>query len=221
MNVILIVIIFVVVILFLAKPVYKLLTHKSLYPLLPKGYNFKRRRNSFRLSMGLMEERQARVLVETGVARKGLRNTKYDGASTIVFGLWSKQNGALLRSVDIDPAAIEEARKEVVKNDLLDYVELNVSDSVAYLEGFNQKVDFLYLDSYDYPKHDKAEQIASQKHHLKEIQAIEDQLHNESVILIDDCDKPGGGKGKLVISYLKEKGWKVIYKGYQVILSKY
>jgi len=203
-----------------AKPLYKVLSHKSLFPLLPKEYNFKRRRNSFRLSMQLLEKRNAKVLVETGVARKGLRNTKYDGASTIVFGLWSKHNKAILHSVDIDPDAVQEARKEVENNELQDYVRLNVSDSEAYLKGFNDQVDFLYLDSYDYPKHNKAEQIASQVHHMKEIKAIEENLHDNSLILIDDCDKPGGGKGKLVIANLKEKGWKIIYKGYQVLLSK-
>jgi len=56
-------------------------------------------------------------------------------------------------------------------------------------------------------------QIASQEHHLKEIKVIEEKLHGKSLILIDDCDKPGGGKGKLVISYLKERGWKFNYHG--------
>lgn len=219
MNIIIIVAI-LLVLLVASKPIYKAFSHKSLFPLLPQEYNFKRRRNSFRLSMQLLEERNAKTLVETGVARKGLNNTKYDGASTIVFGLWAKQHQALLHSVDIDSGAIEEARKEVENNKIHDFVKLNVSDSEAYLKGFNEKVDFLYLDSYDYPKHDKAEQIASQEHHMKEIKAIEEKLHDNSLILIDDCDKPGGGKGKLVIAYLKEKGWKIIYKGYQVLLSK-
>ena len=219
MNIIIIVAV-VLVLLIASKPIYTALSHKSLFPLLPQEYNFKRRRNSFRLSMQLLEERNAKTLVETGVARKGLKNTKYDGASTIVFGLWAKQHQALLHSVDIDPDAVEEARKEVENNKLQDYVKLNVSDSETYLQRFNDQVDFLYLDSYDYPKHDKAEQIASQEHHMKEIKAIEKKLHDNSLILIDDCDKPGGGKGKLVIAYLKEKGWKIIYKGYQVLLSK-
>lgn len=220
MNYILIIAVIIIVIILVAKPIYKILSHRSLFPLLPKEFNFKRRRNSFRLSMQLMAERNAKVLVETGVARKGLRNTKYDGASTIVFGLWAKQNKGILYSVDIDPDAVEEARKEAENSNVLDFVKLNVSDSEAYLKSFNEQVDFLYLDSYDYPKHDKAEQIASQEHHMKEIKAIEDKLHDNSLILIDDCDKPGGGKGKLVIAYLKEKGWKIIYKGYQVLLSK-
>lgn len=204
----------------LSRPLYKLISHKSLYPLLPREYNFKRRRNSFRLTMNLLKERNAKMLVETGVARKGLKNTKYDGASTIVFGLWAKQNDATLHSVDIDPSAVEEAQKEVKLNDIEGVVNLNVSDSVAFLEQFPHKVDFLYLDSYDYPKRDPQGQKASMDHHLKEIRAIENKLHEKSIILIDDCDKPGGGKGKLVIDYLKPKGWKILYKGYQVLLGK-
>lgn len=220
MNTLLIVAILLLLVAFLAKPVYKLLSHKSLYPLLPKKYNFKRRRNSFRLTMKMLKELNAKVLIETGVARKGLQNTKYDGASTIVFGLWAKQNGAVLHSVDIDPVAIEEARKEVKLNGLDEVVRLNVSDSIAFLERFSNQVDFLYLDSYDYPKRDPEGQKASREHHLKEIKAIESKLHENSILLIDDCDKPGGGKGKLVIDYLKPLGWKVIYNGYQVLMKK-
>lgn len=220
MNLILFISITVLIIVLSAKPLYKIVSHRSLYPLLPKQYNFKRRRNSFRLTMKLLGERNAKILLETGVARKGLRNTKYDGASTIVFGLWAKQNQAFLHSVDIDPAAVEEARKEVEKNELNEFVNLNVFDSVAFLEKFKDQVDFIYLDSFDYPKRDKDVQIASQEHHLKEIKVIEEKLHNKSLILIDGCDKPGGGKGKRVISYLKERDWKINYKGNQVLMSR-
>lgn len=220
MNLILFISIAVLIIVLLAKPFYKIVSHRSLYPLLPKKYNFKRRRKSFRLTMKLLGERKAKILIETGVARQGLRNTKYDGASTIVFGLWARQNQAILHSVDIDPAAVEESRKEVDKNELDKFVNLNISDSVAFLDQFKDQVDFIYLDSYDYPKRDKEVQMASQEHHLKEIKAIEEKLHDKSLILIDDCDKPGGGKGKLVISYLKGLGWKIVYNGYQVLMSR-
>ena len=220
MNTVIIVLAFLLLAFFSAKPIYKLYSHRSLFPLLPRQYNFKKRRNSFRLTMKLLKERNAKVLIETGVARKGLQNTKYDGASTIVFGLWAKQNGAVLHSVDIDPDAVNEARKEVELNNLAKVVQLNVSDSVAFLQQFKNPVDFLYLDSYDYPKRDSVGQKASQDHHLKEIKAIESKLHENTLILIDDCGKPGGGKGKLVIEYLKPLGWKVIYNGYQVLMSK-
>jgi hypothetical protein len=61
--------------------------YKTLHPFLPRKYNFERRRNTLRKTLRLQEERGARNLVETGTARGALKNSKGDGASTIVFGL--------------------------------------------------------------------------------------------------------------------------------------
>ena len=201
-----------------AAVIRKLVRYKTLAPLLPRRYNFGKRRDTLREVLRLLDERGATTLLETGVARMGLEKSKGDGASTIVFGLWAKQNDAHLYSVDIDPEATERAGQAVAKMDLSDSVTLVTSDSVAYLDEFTDMVDFLYLDSYDYHKTDTAIQTASQDHHLKEIKAIEGCLHEDTVILIDDCDMPNGGKGKLVIERLTAKGWKVHMSEYQVVL---
>ena len=201
-----------------AAVIRKLVRFKTLAPLLPRRYNFGKRRDTLREVLRLLGERGATTLLETGVARMGLEKSKGDGASTIVFGLWAKQNDAHLYSVDIDPEATERAGQAVAKMDLSDSVTLVTSDSVAYLDEFTDMVDFLYLDSYDYHKTDTAIQTASQAHHLKEIEAIEGCLHEDTVILIDDCDMPNGGKGKLVIERLTAKGWKVHMSEYQVVL---
>lgn len=198
----------------------KLVRYKTLAPLLPRKYNFGKRRDTLREVLRLLDERNATTLLETGVARMGLEKSKGDGASTIVFGLWSKQNDAHLYSVDIDPEATKRAGVAVDAMGLGDSVTLVTSDSVAYLENFTDSVDFLYLDSYDYHKTDTAIQTASQNHHLKEIKAIEGCLHDDTVILIDDCDMPNGGKGKLVIERLTAQGWKVHMSEYQVILVR-
>ena len=99
-------------------------------------------------------------------------------------------------------------------------VVLNVSDSVSYLDTFQENIDFLYLDSYDYSSKDISIQKASQEHHLKEIKAVEDKLHDNSIVLIDDCRLPGGGKGKLAIEYLTKSGWKIDMNKYQLLLIK-
>lgn len=203
-----------------AAVIRKLVRYKTLEPLLPRRYNFGKRRDTLREVLRLLDARGATTLLETGVARMGLEKSKGDGASTIVFGLWAKQNNAHLYSVDIDPEATERAGVAVNDMDLADNVTLVTSDSVAYLDEFTDAVDFLYLDSYDYHKTDTAIQTASQDHHLKEIKAIEGCLHEDTVILIDDCDMPNGGKGKLVIERLTAKGWKVHMSEYQVILVK-
>lgn len=198
--------------------VRKTLRFKSLYPFLPRKYNFGKRRDTLRETLRLLDERGAKNLVETGTARRGLSKSKGDGASTVVFGLWAKNNGAHLHSVDIDPESIAEAQQAVDGLDLGDHVTLVTSDSVAFLADYAKPVDFLYLDSYDYHKTDTSIQVASQEHHLKEIEAIFDKLHDRSIILIDDCRLPNGGKGKLAIDFLKSRGWVVHMSDYQVLL---
>ena len=200
--------------------IYRKLRWKTLEPLLPKDYNFGKRQKTFRRAIELLDERGATCLIETGVARYGLRNSKSDGASTAVFGLWAKTNNASLYSVDISPESIAGAREAVEELGLLEQVKLVTGDSVQFLENFADPVDFLYLDSYDYDKHDESIQMASQEHHLKEFKAIEEQLGPNTVVLIDDCDLPGGGKGKTVIEYMTRKGWQVDTSAYQILLTK-
>lgn len=74
-------------------------------------------------------------------------------------------------------------------------------------------MDLVYLDALDYSS-DPASQKASREHHLAETKAIEHRLHTQSVILIDDCDLPGRGKGKgkLASAYVQQKGWNTIQR---------
>ena len=197
-----------------------MLFKKSLYPLLPAKHDFGKRRNTFRKTLQLLEERNAKVLVETGTARHGLAGTKSDGASTVVFATWAQKNNAFLHSIDHDIEAIAFAKKELLNLELEDYVEFVNADSVAWLQNFDRTIDFLYLDSYDYDKKNKAEQKLCQEHHLWEFRAVQDQLTENSLVLIDDCRLPGGGKGKLVIEHMQQRNWKVIQSGYQCLLGK-
>jgi len=196
------------------------LRYSHLSPLLPKKYNFGKRGVTLRETLRLLSLRNCKVLVETGVARNGLEKTKGDGASTVVFALWAKAYDATLHTVDIDGGAIATAKSALDKLGLGDRVELHTSDSVAFLEAFDEQVDFLYLDSYDYHRTDTSIQTASQEHHLKEFKAIESRLHEGTFVLIDDCDLPAGGKGKLVIDYMLSRGWKMHMFKYQALLTR-
>lgn len=198
----------------------KLMRYRTLYPFLPRKYNFAKRRDTLRRTLELLDQRKAETLVETGVARRGLTQARSDGASTIVFGLWASRYAAQLHSVDIDPEAIETAREELEKQEIAEYVGLHVSDSVQFLKEFERPVDFLYLDSFDYDVSDPDKQRESQEHHLSEFRAIENRLHHDSIVLIDDCRRPGGGKGKLVIPYMQGRGWEVEMNKFQVLLVK-
>lgn len=174
-----------------------------------------KRYRTFRRALELMIERESKVILETGTSRKGRAECAGDGCSTVVFSDFAKRMGLKVYSVDIDPKAVEEA-KGCLK-DSLDIVEITAMDSVEYIENFEYPIDLLYLDSYDYDPKDPS---PSQIHHLKEIIAAYPKLHEKSIVLIDDCDLPNGGKGKWVIEFLSKKGWKKDTKGYQIIMTR-
>ncbi len=174
-----------------------------------------KRYKSFKLALELMQKRKHKIIVETGTSRNGRCNYKGDGGSTIIFSEFSKLNHLEFYSVDISPKNVLRASKAV--EEFKPFVEVVLSDSIEFLKNFNKKIDFLYLDSFDF---DKENPLQSQRHHKKEIMVAYDKLHENSVVMIDDCQLRYGGKGKKVIDFLMARGWKVIYKGYQVILSK-
>ena len=172
-----------------------------------------RRYESFLLSLQLMQNRDVKTIVETGTTRQGINSFPSDGGSTILFGNWAADNNAKLYSIDISEKSIEGAMgatEEYHSN-----IEFVCNDSITYLKNFSTPIDFLYLDSFDFEL--KTYKL-SQAHHLKEIKAAYPYLHENSVVMIDDCTLPHGGKGKLVIEFLLKRGWQVIYSGYQVIL---
>ena len=198
----------------------KFIKHKSLYPFMPFKYNFRRRRITFAKTLKLLEQRKAKMIIETGTSREGLKNTKGDGGATIVFGKWAQQNNAKMHSVDISEDSVKGSQAEVDKQKLSDTVTLHLNDSLEFLKSFEHPVDFLYLDSYDYSKTDIDIQKKSQDHHLKEFKLIENKLHDDSIVLIDDCGLPRGGKGKTVVEYMVKKDWKVLIDAYQILLVK-
>lgn len=163
----------------------------------------------------LLDERNPKVIVETGTARYGDRNFIGDGGSTIIFSDWAEANNCLFYSVDISPEAILEAKKAI--DSAKKNTTLVCEDSIKFLAEFLQPIDFLYLDSYDF---DSANPQPSQEHHLKEIKAAYPHLAKNCVIMIDDCLLPHGGKGALVIPYLVSKGWVIYINAYQVILVR-
>ncbi len=62
--------------------------YRTLYPFLPRKYKFSKPRDTLRRTLELLDQRKAETPVETGVARRGLAQTRSDGASTTVIDLW-------------------------------------------------------------------------------------------------------------------------------------
>lgn len=174
-----------------------------------------RRYDTFVKAIKLLRNRKAKVIVETGTSRNGDRNCNGDGCSTLIFASWAKDHDVAFYTVDIDKDALLNAENALGEDATV--VNFIHSDSIAFLRDFNQTIDFLYLDSYDF---DCEAPEASQEHHLREIEAAYPWLSNKSVVMIDDCDLPHSGKGKLVIEFLLERDWQIIMSDYQVILTR-
>lgn len=62
--------------------------------------------------------------------------------------------------------------------------------------------------------------IESQEHCLKELEAAGPNLSSKSIVLIDDNNLPGGGKGRLAREYLQKNGWQVILDYHQSLWIK-
>ena len=171
-----------------------------------------RRYNTFLQAIMLINNRDLQTIVETGTARGGVKDIGA-GASSYIFSDYIRRYGGTFYSVDIDSEALVNAQKD------FDIVPENAhfvcADSVDFLHAFPESIDFLYLDSYDY---DSGNPFPSQYHHLMEIQVAYPKLHQNSVVMIDDCDLPHGGKGLYAIQFLLNRGWKIIAEEYQVIL---
>ncbi len=164
-------------------------------------------------ALQLLSDRGARVLVETGTARCGDLKFEEEGGSTILFGDWASQNGARLYSVDNCKAHLRLAKRGAgVYSGNINYL---CEDAVIFLKDFPLVIDFLYLDSGDF---DISNPEESQKYHLAELMAALPHFSSSTVVMIDDCGLPHGGKGKLVIEYLISHGWRIVMHGYQVIL---
>lgn len=175
------------------------------------------RYETFHEALSLMDERNVQTIVETGTERWQIEKYSFDGdgGSTIIFGHWATINHAQMYSVDINKTHVEYAlnnTKEYESN-----LKIVLNDSVAFLKNFPHQIDFLYLDSYDY---DEQNPVPSQEHCLREIQAAYDKLTTNSIVMIDDCNIPGGGKGYLAIKYLLSKGWYLHRNRHQVILLR-
>ena len=154
-------------------------------------------------------------IVETGTCRNP-GNWK-DGQSAVLFSAFVDSHGGRVRSVDIDPAAVERARTYVVS----DRFTVTCSDSVGYLaaQADLHAVDLFYLDSYDVKWHDDS---ASAEHHLREFQTIEPFLQPGTIVAIDDNARfhdsdRRTGKGRRIVEYLDSKNKQPIYDHYQII----
>ena len=177
----------------------------------PKNIRFK----SFEFALLEASRRNHKTLVETGTTRGKKKFIFFrkinwlDGMSTLIFSDYAKFVNGHFYSCDIEQKNIDTAKKFTRKNS--NFITFIKDDSLNFLENFNQKIDFLYLDSLD------GQDPNASKHQLLEIQNAENKLHSKSLILLDDK----GSKTNLSIDYMLSKKFKIINETEnQVLLSK-
>jgi hypothetical protein len=165
------------------------------------------------------------IIVETGCSAHGTK-------STLLWDKFVNSFGGKVLSVDLNKSAVSITNKETS-----DKTNVTHSDSLKYLPTITDKIDFLYLDSYDV---DLLNPLPSAEHHLKEFNCIKHLLHKGSIVLIDDTpispewldngkyspiynklklqfNENMSGKGSLVCKELKKMGAEKIMHQYQVL----
>lgn len=153
-------------------------------------------------------------IVETGCIRM---DDDFPGAgfSTYVLGDFVYHHGGSLDSVDCNPdhVGFALARTRVFGS----AVRVHTAYSWDWFAQQAEPIDVLYQDSID------TEVPTHAADALRELQSAYGLLHDRSLILYDDTPRSGGewlGKGKLCIPWLLERGWRILYAGYQVLLAR-
>ncbi len=150
-------------------------------------------------------------VVETGTYREE-NNYTGDGCSTLLFDNYITFNGGTLYSVDIDPKACTLARDNTKSATIVE------SDSVEFLSEINQKIDLLYLDSYNIE--DWFNDWTPAAHHLKELCAVQKNLKPGSLLVVDDnvADSNGNllGKGRLIYELMEAMDIEPFFAEYQI-----
>jgi hypothetical protein len=171
------------------------------------------RDKSFDLVVRAVTQMDAPVIVETGCIR-GEEDWRGAGYSTYLFGVLCEAVGGELHSVDNSEKHIQFARTKVGD---FQHTQLHLADSLKFLPSFGKAIDLLYLDCMDTFVAGAAE------HALKEMKSAYEKLSKRAIVLVDDTyyeKRKFVGKGALVVPWLLEQGWKILYSGYQTALTR-
>jgi len=146
--------------------------------------------------------RQHHIIVETGCMRALYRELDFekDGCSTLLFDRYVQHHRGLCYSVDCAVEAVKYAEQFVGWR-----TRVICNDSLRFLRDLRgvDRIDLLYLDSFDY---DKANPEPSQQWHLFEFTAAMRLLRHGSLVMVDDNYLDGSGKGTLIRKFFTAYG---------------
>ncbi len=152
-------------------------------------------------------------VIETGCTRQE-EDWSGAGMGTLLLGAFLSHTGGSLVSVDINPAACALARRLTHDMPAVSVVE---GDSVKYLTERTEPADLIYCDSLD------ADLPETAGHGLNEAKAAARLLGAKGLIAFDDTvyrAREFHGKGRTAVPWLIEQGWRIVWSGYQTILSR-
>jgi hypothetical protein len=167
-------------------------------------------------ALALLDEGSSGTIVELGSMRMAMKHPVHerhpccgDGHSTYVLG----ESGHRVFSVDINPEASRAAREACMS---LPNVEVFTGDGIGFLQDFKGKIDLLFLDAWDV-----VEGTPYAEKHDEAYEAARDKLADRHLILIDDTDIGGGGKGRILIPKLEARGYVKIFDGRQTLYANF
>lgn len=154
------------------------------------------------------------TVIETGTIRA---EEDWGGAGffTYLAGAYLFRRGGELHSVDITPGNCAFARDWTAV--FGSTVTIHEQNSIEFLADFDGTIDVLYLDSLDTSEPSHA------AHAMLETKAALNKLTDDSLIIFDDTPWSGDrwcGKGAEAVPWLLRNGWKILYAGYQVLLTR-
>jgi hypothetical protein len=189
---------------------------------IPFKYGGRNRKVSFNKVLNHLDNIENPIMVEIGQTRN-YYNWNGDGYSTPLFSWYiSQRPDGQFYSIDIsDNSKIYEGIFGIwgIRKDRINILQ---QDGIKFLQEFENKIDFLYLDAWDYHKTNIEMQTISETMHLEAFKIAELKLNENALILIDDIldQETLIGKGKLLIPYMIDNGYELIHKGYQFLFKK-
>ena len=191
---------------------------------IPFKYGGRNRKISFNKVLNYLDNIKNPIMVEIGQTRN-LYNWEGDGYSTPLFSWYTLQRqDCFFYSIDINNN-LELLSKIFDKwgmDDNTDKINFVVGDGIKFLEDFTSKIDFIYLDAWDYHRSNVDIQNISEIKHLEAFKIVEPKLNKGAMILIDDIldSITYVGKGKLLIPYLITNGYSLVHGDYQFLFQK-
>jgi len=180
-----------------------------------------------------LEKIKGNVIVEIGSMRQSIGhdidNESFpccnDGHSSVIFA----RTGKNFYTIDIDRGATSTTTDAINKHGFINNTTILNGDGITFLktfkETYNRTIDLLFLDAWDVGLPDSAEK------HLEAFVVSRPSLSTEHLILIDDTDvdfingvwknidNNEGGKGRLLVPFLKDNGYELLLGGRQTLLK--